>query len=109
MKILRSCLSLGFLLVLYPAVSIGGHIEGNETNVAIVACLINKAAPHRIDVVASSVNATINPIPNISRHHSCSQTLHELLTSGFQITESNLENLIFVFVLTRLDPSEQKH
>ena len=97
------------LLVALPSVCLGEHFKGEETNVAMVACLVNAEAPHRIDVVASSVNTTRNPIPIISRGHSCSQTLHELMTSGFQISETSLENLIFVFVLTRVDPSDQKH
>jgi hypothetical protein len=102
-------MSLGLLLTSYPVVTLGTHFKGQETNVAMLACLVNSDAPHRIDVVAWSVNATATPLPNISRGHSCAQTLHELMTSGFMIAESSLENLIFVFVLTRSDPSEQKH
>lgn len=103
------CLLIAFFMLAFPATSMADHFKGEETNVVMVACLINKGAPHRIDVVSSSVNATSAPIPTISRRHSCSQTLHELLTSGFQISQANLENLIFVFVLTRVDPSTQKH
>jgi hypothetical protein len=71
--------------------------------------LIDKDAPHRIDVVASSVNATKNQIPIISRDHSCAETLHELMTAGFKIEQANLERLTFVFVLTRQDASPEKH
>ena len=109
MNTLSRCLLTALSTLVFPATSMGAHVEGKETNVVMMACQINRDAPYRIDVVSSSVNATLNPIPTISRNHSCSQTLHELLTSGFQITEANLENLIFVFVLTRVDSSTQEH
>ena len=94
---------------LCPSVTMAKHVEGQETNVVVLACFIDSEAPYRIDVVSSSVNTTSNPIPNITRHHSCAQTLHELMTSGFEIIESSLENLTFVFVLTRQDESKGKH
>ena len=109
MNRILQCLLITLLTLAFPATSMGVHIEGEETIVAMVACQIKAQAPYRIEVVSSSVNATINPIPTISRGHSCSQTLHELLTSEFQISETSLENVIFVFVLTRVDHSTQKH
>ncbi len=96
-------------VMLYPAASIGRHVESDETNVVILACGISIDPPYRIDVVSSSVNMTTKPIPIVTRKHSCSQTLHELMTAGFEIVESNLEDLTFVFVLTRQDQSTEKH
>lgn len=109
MKIYLISIALAVTAVSYPLVSMGGHIEGMETNVVMIACLIEEDAPYRIDVVASSVNMTKNPIPIVSRKNSCAQALHELMTSGFEITESSLEELTFVFVLTRQDQSKEKH
>ena len=109
MKTYLTVLFLAVAVMLYPIASLGGHAEGEETNVVVMACLIDTEPPYRIDVVSWSVNMTRNPIPIITRKHSCSQTLHELMTSGFEIVESNLENLTFVFVLTRRDQSTEKH
>ncbi|MDH3609554.1 MAG: hypothetical protein OEQ24_09985 [Gammaproteobacteria bacterium] len=93
---------------IFPAVSMSGHNEGEETNVVVLVCVIDQDKPHRIHVRSISVNTTQNPIPMVSTKTTCAQALHELMTAGFEITKSDLENY-FVFVLTRIDQSRQKH
>jgi hypothetical protein len=94
---------------LLTPVAYGEHVEGEEINVAMIACLVNAEAPNRMDVVASSVNLTQHHIPSISRGHSCAQNLHQLMTAGFEIKNASLENLVFVFLLTRKDVATHGH
>ncbi len=108
MKTILMSMVLAVAASLYPVVSMGGHVEGEEHNVVILHCAIDvDRKPHKIYVLASNINATQNPIPMVSENTPCAQALHELLTAGFEITESNLETL--VFVLTRIDQSKHKH
>lgn len=109
MKAYLMSMVLFVAVFLFPVVSMSAHVEGQETNVVVMVCLIHKDAPHRIHVRATSVNVTQNPIPMVSTRDTCAQALHELITSGFEIKESSLENLQFVFVLMRQDRSKQKH
>ena len=108
MKMYLMSMVLVVAVSLFPSVSMGGHDEGEETNVVVMVCVVDQDKPHRIHVRSVSVNTTQNPIPMISTKTSCAQALHELMTAGFEITKSDLENY-FVFVLTRIDQSKQKH
>lgn len=102
---MKSSLTLIFLAVLllfWPVASMGGHTQGEETNVVVLVCAIDKDPPHRIHVRALSINRTSAHVPTISTKTTCAQALHELMTAGFEIAESDLENGL-VFVLTRID------
>lgn len=108
MKTYLTIMVLAVAICLWPVASIGGHTEGQETNVVVLVCMVDEHPPHRIHVRSLSLNTTSNPMPTISTKTSCAQALHELLTAGFEITESEMEHY-FVFVLTRIDQSRQKH
>ena len=94
-------------ICLWPVAGVSGHVEGKETNVAILVCAIDRDPPYRIHVRSWSMNATRAQMPLVSTKTSCAQALHELMTAGFEIVESDLEYLLFV--LTRIDPSTQTH
>ena len=86
----------------WPAVSIADHTEGKQTNVVILVCAIDDHAPYRIHLRSLSMNTTQAKMPIVSTKTSCAQALHEFLTEGFEIVDSDLENY-FKFVLTRVD------
>lgn len=108
MKTYLTIMVLAVAICLWPVASIGGHVEGQETNVVVLVCVIDDHPPHRIHVRSLSINATQKPMPTISTKTSCAQALHELMTAGFEIAKSDMEHY-FVFVLTRIDESVHKH
>lgn len=108
MKTYLMIIAVAVGISLWPVVSMGGHTEGEETNVVVLVCVVDENPPYRIHVRSLSINATGKPTPTISTKTSCAQALHELMTAGFKIAESNLENY-FVFVLTRIDQRTHKH
>ena len=108
MKTYLMIITLAVGISLWPATIMGGHFEGKETNVVVLVCVIDDHPPHRIHVRSLSINATQKPMPTISTKTSCAQALHELMTAGFEIAESDMR-LYFVFVLTRIDQSPHKH
>jgi hypothetical protein len=93
---------ISMAIAFWPAVSIADHVEGKQTNVVILVCVIDDHAPYRIHVRSLSMNTTQAKMPVVSTKTSCAQALHEFLTEGFEIVDSNLENY-FKFVLTRVD------
>lgn len=93
---------LTLVCVLWPAVGSAEQLLGKQTNVVILVCVIDDHSPYRIHVRSLSMNTTQAEMPLISTKTSCAQALHELLTEGFEIVDSDLENY-FKFVLTRVD------
>lgn len=90
------------VVAFWPGVSIADQLEGKQTNVVILVCVIDDHSPYRIHVRSLSMNTTRAQMPIISTKSSCAQALHEFLTDGFEIVDSNLEHY-FKFVLTRVD------
>ena len=90
------------MISLWPVASVADELLGRETNVVIMVCVIDDHAPYRIHVRSLSMNTTQAQMPTISTKTSCAQALHEFLTDGFEIIDSDLENY-FKFVLTRGD------
>jgi len=62
MKTLLMIVVLAALVSLYPVVGVSGHVEGEEVNVVIVRCGIERDKPHRIYVLAASANMTTNKV-----------------------------------------------
>jgi hypothetical protein len=104
MKFIKHGLVLTLLSVvaLWSAAGFSEGLQGRETNVVIMVCVIDDHAPYRIHVRSLSMNTTQAQMPTISTKTSCAQALHQFLTDGFEIIDSNLENY-FKFVLIRDD------
>jgi hypothetical protein len=103
-------LALALLIVgaLSSGASVADELEGRQTNVVIMVCVIDERPPHRIHVRSLSLNTTQAQMPLISTKTSCAQALHQLLTAGFEIIDSDLRRY-FKFVLTRVDRCRKKN
>ncbi len=100
-------MALAIAVSLYPVLGMGGHVPGQEMNVVVLDCEISSDKPYKIYVYAVSSNTTSNPMPTITEGKPCGQALHELLTAGFEIADSNLET--YRFVLIRADQATHGH
>ncbi len=108
MKTQLMIMALAIAASLYPVLGMGGHVPGQEMNVVVLDCEISRDnKPYEIYVYAVSSNTTSNPMPAITEGKSCGQALHELLTAGFEIADSNLET--YRFVLIRADQATHSH
>ena len=104
---LRS-LSVGVALLVLCTGSLAGHVEGEESNVVMITCVIDTdRKPLNLYVEAISANTTTRSVPLIRVGEPCAQALHEFLTAGFEIV--NALTATDHFVLVRKDSGGIRH